>query len=166
MVAKLKSTKVGLHRRMHDRMAEVGAWLRKVVPRFPGNTMQLRIFKLRVCRLWQGVLVRRSQHAQRRWEHYTSILNPWIPPPCLLLFRVKLTYNALTAEVDSVGCREVILWEVENPIADPSEINLMQGASGTHGSTVVAVPRLNLGRAACPAREPGWVSYPKIKRHA
>ena len=50
----------------------------------PGNTMQLRIFKLRVCRLWQGVLVRRSQRAKRRWERFTSILNPWIPPPCLL----------------------------------------------------------------------------------
>jgi hypothetical protein len=31
MVAKLKAIKVELQRRMHDRMAEVGAWLRKVV---------------------------------------------------------------------------------------------------------------------------------------
>jgi hypothetical protein len=29
MVAKLKVIKVELQRRMHDRMAEVGAWLRK-----------------------------------------------------------------------------------------------------------------------------------------
>jgi hypothetical protein len=40
---------------MHDRMAEVGACLRKVVPGYyqyhavPGNTTQSRIFKLRVC---------------------------------------------------------------------------------------------------------------------
>jgi hypothetical protein len=31
MVAKLKAIKAELQRRMHDRMAEVGAWLRKVV---------------------------------------------------------------------------------------------------------------------------------------
>ena len=56
MVAKLKAIKSELRRRMHDRTAEVGAWLRKVVLRYyqyhavPGNTTQLRIFKLRVCR--------------------------------------------------------------------------------------------------------------------
>ncbi len=72
MVAKLKAIKVELQRRMHDRMAEVGAWLRKVVLGYyqyhavPGNMTQLRIFKLRVCRLWQSVLVRRSQRAQMR----------------------------------------------------------------------------------------------------
>ena len=77
-------------RRMHDRMAEVGVWLRKVVLGYyqyhavPGNTTQLRIFKLRVCRLWQSVLVRRSQRAQMRWERFTPILNRWIPPPRVL----------------------------------------------------------------------------------
>jgi hypothetical protein len=34
----------------------------------PGTTPQLRIFKLRLCRLWQSVLVRRSQRAQMRLE--------------------------------------------------------------------------------------------------
>ena len=49
MVAKLKAIKAELQRRMHDRMAEVGAWLRKVVLGYyqhhavPGNTTQLRI---------------------------------------------------------------------------------------------------------------------------
>jgi hypothetical protein len=49
MVAKLKAIKVELQRRRHDRMAEVGAWLRKVVLGYyqyhavPGNTTQLRI---------------------------------------------------------------------------------------------------------------------------
>jgi len=53
MVAKLKAIKAELRCRMHDRMAEVGAWLRKVVLGYyqyhavPGNTTQLRIFKLR-----------------------------------------------------------------------------------------------------------------------
>src|SRR6266496_3960063 len=90
MVAKLKAIKVELQRRMHDRMANVGAWLRKVVLGYyqyhavPGNTTQLRIFKLRVCRLWQSVLVRRSQRAKMRWERFTPVLNRWIPPPRVL----------------------------------------------------------------------------------
>src|SRR5215469_8977934 len=90
MVAKLKAIKVELQRRMHDRMPEVGAWLRKVVLGYyqyhavPGNTTQLRIFKLRVCRLWQSVLVRRSQRAKMRWERFTPVLNRWIPPPRVL----------------------------------------------------------------------------------
>jgi hypothetical protein len=47
MVAKLKAIKVELQRRKHDRMAEVGGWLRKVVLGYyqyhavPGNTTQL-----------------------------------------------------------------------------------------------------------------------------
>jgi hypothetical protein len=90
MVAKLKAIKSELHRLRHDRTAEVGAWLQKVVLGYyqyhavPGNTTQLRIFKLRVCRLWQSVLVRRSQRAQMRWERLTPILNRWIPPPRVL----------------------------------------------------------------------------------
>jgi RNA-directed DNA polymerase len=90
MVAKLKAIKAELQRRMHDRMAVVGAWLRKVVLGYyqyhavPGNMTQLRIFKLRVCRLWQSVLVRRSQRAKMRWERFTPVLNRWIPPPRVL----------------------------------------------------------------------------------
>src|SRR6516162_303575 len=90
MVAKLKAIKVELQRRMHDRMPEVGVWLRKVVLGYyqyhavPGNTTQLRIFKLRVCRLWQSVLVRRSQRAKMRWKRFTPVLNRWIPPPRVL----------------------------------------------------------------------------------
>jgi RNA-directed DNA polymerase len=90
MVAKLKAIKIELQRRMHDRMAAVGMWLRKVVLGYyqyhavPGNTTQLRIFKLRVCRLWQSVLVRRSQRAKMCWERLTPVLNRWIPPPRVL----------------------------------------------------------------------------------
>jgi hypothetical protein len=71
-------------------LVQGGVWLRKVVLGYyqyhavPGNTTQLRIFKLRVCRLWQSVLVRRSQRAQMRWERLTPVLNRWIPPPRVL----------------------------------------------------------------------------------
>ena len=65
-------------------------WLRKVVLGYyqyhavPGNTTQLRIFKLRVCRPWQSVLVRRGQRTKMCWERFTPVLNRWIPPPRVL----------------------------------------------------------------------------------
>src|ERR1700745_2232204 len=69
MVAKLKSIKVELLRRKHDRISQVGAWLRKVVTGYyqyhavPGNIGQLRTFRQRVNTLWRNVLVRRSPRA-------------------------------------------------------------------------------------------------------
>src|SRR5450631_2137766 len=90
MVAKLKAIKAELQRRMHDRMTEVGAWLRKVVLGYyqyhavPGNTTQLRIFQRRVCWLWRSVLVRRSQRAQVRWARLSPVFNRWIPQPRIL----------------------------------------------------------------------------------
>jgi group II intron reverse transcriptase/maturase len=90
MVAKLKSLKAELRSRMHDRTTEVGEWLRKVVTGYyqyhavPGNTAQLRIFRNRVCRLWRGVLVRRSQRARMRWERLNPVLDRWVPIPRVL----------------------------------------------------------------------------------
>jgi len=90
MVAKLKAIKAELQRRRHDRTAEVGAWLRKVVLGYyqyhavPGNTTQLRIFQRRVNWLWRNVLIRRSQRAQVRWERLAPLLNRWVPQPRVL----------------------------------------------------------------------------------
>ena len=90
MVAKLKALKAELRSRMHDRTTEVGEWLRKVVMGYyqyhavPGNTAQLRIFRNRVCRLWRGVLVRRSQRARMRWERLNLVLDRWVPIPRVL----------------------------------------------------------------------------------
>jgi len=54
--------------------------------------MQLRIFKLRVCRLWQSVLVRRSQRAQMRRERFIPVLNRWILfPRALGTFALNLS---------------------------------------------------------------------------
>jgi len=90
MVAKLKAIKAELRSRMHDRTTAVGEWLRKVVTGYyqyhavPGNTAQLRIFRNRVCRLWRGVLVRRSQRARMRWERLNPVLDRWVPIPRVL----------------------------------------------------------------------------------
>ncbi|HEY6373332.1 MAG TPA: group II intron reverse transcriptase/maturase [Candidatus Sulfotelmatobacter sp.] len=90
MVAKLKAIKVELQHRQHDRTADVGAWLRKVVQGYyqyhaiPGNIDQLRLFKRRLNRLWHSVLVRRSQRARIRWERLIPLFNRWIPEPRVL----------------------------------------------------------------------------------
>ena len=90
MVAKLKAIKAELLRRKHDRICQVGAWLRKVVNGYyqyhavPGNIDQLRTFRQRVNRLWRNVLVRRSQRASMKWESLTPVFDRWIPKPRVL----------------------------------------------------------------------------------
>jgi RNA-directed DNA polymerase len=90
MVAKLKAIKAELQRRKHHRTTAVGVWLRKVVLGYypyhavPGNSTQLGIFRRRVGWLWRGVLVRRSQRAQVRWDRLSPLLTRWIPPPPIL----------------------------------------------------------------------------------
>jgi group II intron reverse transcriptase/maturase len=90
MVAKLKVIKAELHRRMHDRPSDVGAWLRKVVNGYyqyhavPGNLRQLSTFRQRINRLWYQALARRSQRARRRWETRTPLFERWIPRPKVL----------------------------------------------------------------------------------
>jgi group II intron reverse transcriptase/maturase len=90
MVAKLKTIKVELLRRKHDRIHQVGAWLRKVVNAYyqyhavPGNIDRLRTFRQRVNRIWRNVLVRRSQCARKKWQLLTPVFNRWIPIPRIL----------------------------------------------------------------------------------
>jgi RNA-directed DNA polymerase len=74
----------------HDRVVEVGAWLRKVVWGYyqyhavPGNIDQLSTFKHRIHRLWRNVLVRRSQTARKKWTKYGPVFDRWIPTPRIL----------------------------------------------------------------------------------
>ena len=90
MTAKLRAIKVELRRRMHDRPAKTGAWLRRVVVGYyqyhavPGNLGQLSTFRQRVNRLWYQALARRSQRARKRWETLTPLFERWIPRPKVL----------------------------------------------------------------------------------
>ena len=90
MVAKLKAIKAELQRRRHDRTAEVGAWLRKVVLGYyqyhavPGNLGRLRVFMHRLRRLWRAILVRRSQRSKATWQRLNPLLSHWIPVPRVL----------------------------------------------------------------------------------
>ncbi len=78
MVAKLHALKAELRRRMHEPVADVGAWLRKVVNGYyryhavPGNIDRFRVFIQRLRRLWRLILLRRSQQ-RRSWDGITRI---------------------------------------------------------------------------------------------
>ena len=89
MVAKLHALKAELRLRMHEPVAEVGAWLRKVVTGYyqyhavPGNIDQLSVFGQRLRRLWWLTLRRRSQQPVQ-WDRVARLSARWIPAPRVL----------------------------------------------------------------------------------
>ena len=89
MVAKLHAIKAELRLRMHEPVADVGAWLRKVVNGYyryhavPGNIVRLSVFGQRLRRLWRLILRRRSQRPMS-WNRTTRIFQRWIPAPRVL----------------------------------------------------------------------------------
>ena len=88
-MAKLKALKAELRFRMHEPVADVGAWLRKVVNGYhryhaiPGNTDRLSVFGQRLRRLWWHTLRRRSQRPTR-WDQLLPIFTRWLPAPRVL----------------------------------------------------------------------------------
>jgi hypothetical protein len=68
---------------MHEPVAEVGAWLQKVVTGYyqyhavPGNLDRLSVFGQRLRRLWRLTLRRRSQQPVK-WHRVTRISIRWI----------------------------------------------------------------------------------------
>jgi RNA-directed DNA polymerase len=89
MVAKLHAIKAELRRRMHEPVADVGAWLQKVVNGYyryhavPGNIDRLSVFGQRLRRMWRLILRRRSQR-RRSWNRVTRLFKRWIPAPRVL----------------------------------------------------------------------------------
>src|SRR5438309_6652647 len=90
MVAKLHVIYAELRHRMHEPIAVVGAWVKKVVAGYyryhavPGSLDHLRVFGRRLRRLWQRVLCRRSQKGALPWDRVTPIFDRWIPVPRVL----------------------------------------------------------------------------------
>jgi group II intron reverse transcriptase/maturase len=90
MVAKLKSIKMELCRRIHSPPAVVGAWLQKVILGYyryhavPGNMPQLTSFLHRICRMWRFFLIRRSQRGSVAWARLNVLFKRWLPPPRVL----------------------------------------------------------------------------------
>jgi group II intron reverse transcriptase/maturase len=87
--AKLKAVKTELRERMHQRVAEVGKWLRSVVEghnRYygvPANLPSLGSFRYHVGRYWYRTLRRRSQKTRLTWERMLRLIDRWLPWPRL-----------------------------------------------------------------------------------
>src|SRR2546427_551035 len=87
--AKLKEVKTELRKRMHQRVAEVGKWLRLVVEghnRYygvPSNSHSLASFRFHVARHWYWTLRRRSQTRRLTWEQMYRLIHLWLPLPRL-----------------------------------------------------------------------------------
>jgi hypothetical protein len=74
---------------MHEPVAAVDAWLRKVVNGYyryhavPGNIDRLSPFGQRLRRLWRLILRRRSQR-RMSWYRALWIFKRWLPAPRVL----------------------------------------------------------------------------------
>ena len=83
---KLQEIKQQLRRRMHERIADTGKWLKSVLTGYynyhavPGNIGVLSRFRNQVARLWHRTLGRRSQQ-RLSWEKAGPILDYWLPTP-------------------------------------------------------------------------------------
>ncbi len=93
MRAQLRAIKDELRKRLHAPVAEVGAWLNRVLRghlnyyAVPGNGQSLNAFVYQVGRLWIRALRRRSQRSRMTWERFgrlrdnffplVRILHPW-----------------------------------------------------------------------------------------
>jgi RNA-directed DNA polymerase len=88
--AKLQQVKQTLRARMHEPVAEVGEWLRRVLTGFyqyhavPGNWAALQRFRERVVRHWRRVLERRSQRGRLTRDRLDRYFQRWLPRPRLV----------------------------------------------------------------------------------
>jgi RNA-directed DNA polymerase len=88
--AKLQQVKQTLRARMHEPVAEVGEWLRRVLAGFyqyhavPGNWAALQRFRDRVGRYWRRVLERRSQRGRLTRNRLDRYFQRWLPRPRLV----------------------------------------------------------------------------------
>jgi group II intron reverse transcriptase/maturase len=90
MRAKLQEVKQELRRRMHDPVEQTGKWLQSVVQGYfnyhavPGNMQRLKVFRVRVTRLWRWTLRCRSQKRRPNWARILQLTETWLPEPHVL----------------------------------------------------------------------------------
>ena len=86
MRAKLAEIKEEMRRRLHQRIAEQGKWLKSVVAGYfayhavPTNGRSISAFRYHVIQMWLRSLRRRSQRHNMPWERMNRIIDAWIPP--------------------------------------------------------------------------------------
>ena len=84
--AKLVEIREELRRRLHQRIAEQGQWLRSVVAGYfayhavPTNGRSLSAFRYHVVQAWLCSLRRRSQRHNMPWDRMNRVVNAWLPP--------------------------------------------------------------------------------------
>jgi RNA-directed DNA polymerase len=85
MKAKIRAIKDELRKRMHDPLAEQGAWLGSVVRGFfayhavPNNVPAISAFRYHVVVAWVRTLRRRSQRHRLPWDRMQVHLERYIP---------------------------------------------------------------------------------------
>jgi RNA-directed DNA polymerase len=100
LLAKLKQVREVLRGRMHQPLAEVGKWLRRVVQGYfnyhavPGNIASLRNFRFEVSKLWLRVIRRRSQRSRITRELMDQFVAQWLPLPKILHPYPHLRFDA------------------------------------------------------------------------
>jgi len=88
--SKLQLVRQELRRRLHEPIAETGAWLKSVVQGYlnyhavPGNFAALDMFRREIKRAWLAALRRRSQRHRLLWEQFGSIVTRYLPLPRIL----------------------------------------------------------------------------------
>ncbi len=86
MRAKLAEIKEEMRHRLHQRIAEQGAWLKSVVAGYfayhavPTNARGISAFRYHTIQMWLKSLRRRSQRHNMPWERMNRIIDAWIPP--------------------------------------------------------------------------------------
>lgn len=87
MARKLREIKVGLQRKMHRPIPEVGLWLASILRghyeyfAVPLNYRSISSFRNAVLRLWHQTLRKRSQKAKVLWERMNRLATKWLPKP-------------------------------------------------------------------------------------
>lgn len=93
--------KEDLQRRMHERPADTGAWLKTVLLGYyryfavPGNTEVLGLFRYRLQLRWRHILQRRSQCGRFNWRRFGRLSDRWLPHPQVLHPYPEQRFNAL-----------------------------------------------------------------------
>ncbi len=86
MRAQLQAIKMELRRRLHDPIAETGAWLKRVLIghlnyyAVSGNDPSLWWFFTKVRWTWLRALRRRSQRAFINWQKFSRLVDRFFPP--------------------------------------------------------------------------------------
>jgi group II intron reverse transcriptase/maturase len=86
MRATLTAIRETLHRRRHEPVPIIGAWLTRVLSGYfeyhavPTNLKRLEGFRTEVCRAWRHALLRRSQRHRLNWERFNRLTRKYVPP--------------------------------------------------------------------------------------